>query len=66
VTEHLNTDQFLLTKCFALVAYFAWFAWATLCAEIAKTATSKERKTHSRITFSCVLSNMRTFALTQM
>jgi len=68
VSEHSHTGQSQLTKCFALVACFACCSLGSSSWRRYPSKSWKERKTHSRLTLSCVLglSNMHTIALIQM
>jgi len=66
VTKHLNTDQSQSTKCFALVECFACCSLGDSSQHHCSGKPYKEHKTHSRLSLSCVASNMCTFALTQL
>jgi len=66
VSEHLSTDQYQLTKCFAHVACFACCSLGDSSYQRCQGKSCKELKTHIRLRLSCVLSNMHTFALTQI
>jgi len=64
--EHLITDLFQLTTHFSLAACFACCSLGDSSWQLGPGKQCKERKTHNGLPLSCVLSNMHTFALTQM